>query len=133
MTAIRIVAAVCALSVAAWFAIGTRQAHGTDGATAIVTSARTISAAQAQRADALLHGAGLLNPDQEVNILRGAAALESGHGLRAQQTFEAVTRAEPQNLEAWLWLARSSGANERLFSRALVRVRQLEPLVRKHS
>ena len=115
MTVVRIVAALCALSVAAWFAIGTRQAHGTDGATAIVTSARTISAAQARRADALLHEAELLNPDQEVSILRGAAILEAGHELAAQRIFEAVTRAEPQNLEAWLWLARASGTNEPLF------------------
>jgi hypothetical protein len=133
MTAVRIVAAMCALCVAAWFAIGTRQALGTDDATAIVTTARMISPAQARRADALLHEAGLLNPDQEVNILRGAATLEAGHQLAAQRIFEAVTRAEPQNLEAWLWLAHASGTNQRLFVRALDRVRELEPLVRKRS
>jgi len=131
MTAVRIVAALCALSVAAWFAIGTRQAHGTDGATAIVTTARTIGPDAAKRADVLLHEAGLLNPDQEVNILRAAAALESGHELTAQRILEAVTRAEPQNLEAWLWLARAATNNERLFYNALVRVRHLEPLIHK--
>ena len=127
---LRTASVIIALAVAAWYAVGIRQAHGTDGATAIVASARTLSAGQARRADALLHEAALLNPDQEVNILRGAVASESHHETRAVRILETVTRAEPENLEAWLYLARVATTDYPLFYRALVRVRRLEPLVR---
>ena len=128
--AVRTSAVIIALAVAGWYAVGIRQAHGTDGATAIVTSERTLSAGQAARADALLHEASLLNPDQEVNILRGAVASASGHEAQAVRILESVTRAEPQNLEAWLYLAKAATTDYPLFYRALVRVRRLEPVVR---
>jgi predicted Zn-dependent protease len=110
-----------------------RQAHGTDGATTILSRGARITADQARHVDSLLAGARPLNPDREVDILRGEAALERGQTQTAQRILGQVARAEPQNLEAWLWLAHSAGSNRPLFYRALVQVRKLEPVVRPPS
>ncbi len=126
----RLVSVLVALVMVAWFVIGVRQAHGTNGATAIVAGSSTLSAAEARRADSLLNEAKLLNPDQQVNIIRGAVMLRSGHPLAAQRILLSVTHSEPKNLEAWLWLAKASGRNRPLFTLALDQVRRLEPLVR---
>ena len=125
----RISAAVVAVIVAAWFVIGVRQAHGINGATAIVAGSSTLNASEVRRADALLNETKLLNPDQQVRILRGAVSLRGGDPVAAQRIFQSITRTEPKNLDAWLWLARSSGRNRQLFTRALDQVRRLEPLV----
>lgn len=131
--ALRGLAAALALVVCAWFALGVRQAHGTDGAMAILSQGSRITAAQARHVDSLLADARTLNPDGEVDILRGRAALSRGQIQTAQRILGQVARAEPQNLEAWLWLAHSAGSNRMLFYRALVRVRKLEPVVRPPS
>ncbi len=129
----RTACALVALIIAGWFVIGVRQAHGINAATAIITRSSTLSPSDARRADALLHEAKLLNPDQQVNILRGAVSLRSGHPLAAQRILLGVIHAEPQNLEAWLSLARAATRNEHLFTLALDQVRRLEPLVRHRS
>jgi predicted Zn-dependent protease len=129
MSVVRVAGAAFAVLMCAWFALGIRQAHDTDRAAAIASQSTVISAAQAPTASSLLHDAGLLNPDQHVNVLRAQVALERGDAARSRQIVEDVTRAEPQNLEAWLWLAHASGSDRALFYRALRRVRLLEPSV----
>ncbi len=58
----------------AWFALGVRQAHDTDAATALVDGAK-LSASQARKADSLLKSAAALNPDREIDLLRAQVAL----------------------------------------------------------
>jgi predicted Zn-dependent protease len=125
----RAIAALVACVACAWFVLGARQAHEIAAASSIVQASSTLSPAQARRADSLLHGAALLDPDQTVNILRGDVAVERGENLRAQQILQRVTREEPLNLEAWVALAGAYPNNERLFSWAVRRARQLEPRI----
>lgn len=122
-----LICAVLALVVCAWFALGARQAINTSRASAIVSGASKLSSAEASRTLALLHDAGTLNPDRNVDILRGQAYLASGNAQVARRVLSAVTREEPQNVEGWLWLAHASGTNAALFTSSLVHVRQLEP------
>jgi predicted Zn-dependent protease len=128
MRAVRLCCILAALVVCAWFALGARQAIDTNRAQAIVSSADKLSSAQADRANALLASAATLNPDRQVDILKGQALLERGDARAAQQVLMAVTRAEPRNLDAWVKLAEASGNDLKLFQLALARVRALEPL-----
>jgi predicted Zn-dependent protease len=129
MRVARIVTCLVAIAACAWFVLGIRQAHDLSSATSLISSGRVASDAQYERALALLRGARALNPDQEVNILRGEAALNHGDPQAAQRILWAVTRSEPRNLEAWLWLAKASNGNRQLVLGALTRVRALEPIL----
>jgi predicted Zn-dependent protease len=120
--------------VCAWFALGARQAIDTSRGSAIVSSSSTLSSAEAHRALSLLHNAGTLNPDRNVDILRAQAFLASGNTQAAIRVLTTVTREEPQNVEGWLWMAHAVGsnaprasANAALFYSSLRHVRQLEP------
>lgn len=129
MRVARIVIGLVAIVACAWFVVGIRQAHDTASATSLISSGRLTSDVQYKRALALLRGARALNPDQEVNILRGEATFEHGDPQAAQRILRAVTRSEPRNIEAWLALAKASNGNRQLFFGALTRVRELEPIL----
>jgi hypothetical protein len=125
----RAASAVVALVVCAWFALGVREARDTSKASALVSKPRFATAAEAREVRSLLHDARLLNPDEELNILRGRLALQRRDQRLARQIFAEVTRSEPRNLEGWLWLAHASASNQSLFDYALTRVRKLEPIL----
>ncbi len=129
MRVARIVLGLVAIVACAWFVVGIRQAHDVSQAISLISSGRVTSHVQFERALALLRGARALNPDQAVNILRGEAALEHGDAQTAQRILRTVTRSEPRNLDAWLWLAKSAGTDRQLFFQALKRVRALEPIL----
>jgi predicted Zn-dependent protease len=97
----RALAAAAAIVVCAWFALGIRQAHDTDAATAIVSGSAKLTAAQARRADSLLDGASTLNPDRQVDVLRAQVATKLGLKQRAEQILRPVVRGEPDNIVAW--------------------------------
>jgi Flp pilus assembly protein TadD len=86
--------------VAAWFAWGWVQARDIGLAETLIGSPR-ISAGQAREAASLLRSAGELNPDWTVDILRAKLAETQHHLGAALIILNQVTRAEPQNLEAW--------------------------------
>jgi hypothetical protein len=125
---------ISALAIVAcgWFALGARQARDIADAKAIVSSASPLSKTQAARADSLLSDAGTLNPDSEVDLLRGQLALDEGNVARARKLFAGVTRQEPDNVEGWLWLADASAHDPVSFYVAEVRVRVLAPPVGPH-
>ena len=123
----RLVLIVAALIVAAWFAIGTRQAVDTDRAAAIVSGSAHLSRGQARQADSLLRAAAFLNPDTHVQLLRSQVALARGDKPLAHRLAASVTRSEPMNAEAWVALARSSSRAG--FLQALKRVAELAPPV----
>jgi hypothetical protein len=125
---IRTAIAVVALVVAAWFALGVRQARDTDHVAAAILALPRLSQAQANWLDSILAGAAFLNPDRQIDLLRSAVALASGHQPRAQRIAAGVTRAEPLNLQAWTQLARTSHGASAI--RALKQVAALAPPVR---
>lgn len=86
--------------VAAWFALGWVQARDLGRAEALV-SASSLSPSQAREAASLLNTAGDLNPDRTVDITRAELATRQHDPARAVTIAEQVTRAEPENLEAW--------------------------------
>lgn len=119
---------IVALLVCAWFAIGIRQAHDVAAATTIVQAGRAAGPHELSVAAGELHSAAFLNPDQEVNIWRGRLAIERGEVHRAQQILGAVTREEPQNLEAWIWFTGASLGNSREARIGTARIAQLDPI-----
>ncbi|HUE26442.1 MAG TPA: hypothetical protein VMP89_06680, partial [Solirubrobacteraceae bacterium] len=69
---------VVALAVCAWFVIGVRQAQDLAAATSVVQVGGAAGPARLAAAAADLHSAAFLDPDQEVNILRGRLAIARG-------------------------------------------------------
>jgi hypothetical protein len=128
MSLVRLTAIVVALLVSAWFVVGVRQAHDTTQAQTILSRSRSISTAAARHVTSLLNTAAVLNPDQEVQVLRGRVALAQGDKVLALPILLAVTLAEPRSREAWLWLAQAAiGQNPVLFGRALQTLFAIDP------
>jgi predicted Zn-dependent protease len=98
---VRALAAVAAILVCAWFALGAHQAHDTDAATAIVDGSAKLTAAQANRANSLLDGASTLDPDRQIDVLRARVATARGQKEHAEQILRPVVRSEPDNIVAW--------------------------------
>jgi predicted Zn-dependent protease len=122
----RALSLLLALVLCAWFALGIRQAHDTSQATSSLSNSGGLSSAQAARVDSLLSAAGTLNPDSQVGLLRGRAALAENDRPRAVRIIEDVTRREPMNLQAWLLLAEAS-RNVPEIELAVARVAELDP------
>jgi predicted Zn-dependent protease len=105
---LRALLALFAIVVCAWFAIGVRQAHDIDHATALLSAGSRISGEDAAHAASLLHGAALLNPDRQVDVLRAQLADERGDRPEAERILRGIVAAEPMNAVAWVALARSA-------------------------
>jgi hypothetical protein len=125
--AVRGLGLVGAIVVCAWFAVGIRQVHDTNAATAIL-SGGSLSPGMATRASSLLDGAALLNPDRQIGLLRARLAAESGRRAQAQRLALMVARAEPRNSQAWLLL--SSIGTPYQAAVAVQRLAKLAPAVR---
>jgi hypothetical protein len=123
---LRGIGVVLALVVCAWFALGVRRAHDTSRANSILSSQDGVSDAQAAHAASLLNSAGTLNPDSQVDLLRGRAALAQNDRPRAVRIIEDVTRREPMNVEAWLALAETTRFLPEI-KLAVLRVAELDP------
>lgn len=95
--------------VAAWFAVGWVQAHDLGRAEALVSASR-LSPGQARDAASLLNTAADLNPDRTVDITRAQLAAQQHDPARAVTILQAVTRAEPENLDAWRELSITAAA-----------------------
>jgi predicted Zn-dependent protease len=125
---VRVTLAVLALVVCAWFGLGALQQIDTSRATQVLTSAGPLTAAQAHRAHSMLTTAAVLNPDRTVDLLRGELAFEQGHPLAAVRIIEGVTAAEPDNIEAWLALARVALHHDNAtIERAVANIGRLDP------
>jgi len=113
-----LVCGVVALIVCAWFALGARQAIDTQRASAIASAGITATAAQ------------VLNPDKLPDVLLGRVELEHRDYARARRVLESVVRSEPQDIQAWLWLAGAWAGHPALALRALRQLHRLDPRVR---
>jgi predicted Zn-dependent protease len=122
----RLITAGVALVVAAWFALGTRQARELDHAKTTISAASSLTAAQAARVDSMLDAAGTLNPDQEVNVLRARLALLKGDRPEAVRILERLVRGEPMNIEGWVFLAQAGATDRAILGQALLNIRRLD-------
>lgn len=118
-----------ALAAAGWYVVGIRQAHDVNRASAIVSGTGRLSAPQARRAAALLHSAEFINPDRQVDLLRAQLDRDQGDLRGARTILKRVVAAEPDNLQAWLLLARSSVGDRKDFTAAAHRIQLLFPPV----
>jgi hypothetical protein len=125
--AVRLSIFVVAIVVCAWFGLGIRQAHDISRATAIVSQPGTIPADHLRAAASALRAAGPLDPDHEVDILRGRLAVKQQDPQRAERILKTVVREEPMNLEAWIWLAGVSLIDPPEARIALAHIARLDP------
>ena len=124
-----LVCGVVALIVCAWFALGARQAIDTQRASAIASAGTTATAAQEREVSSLVRAARLLNPDKLPDVLLGRVELEHRDYARARRVLESVVRSEPQDIQAWLWLAGASAGHPALAAQALGQLHTLDPRV----
>ncbi len=125
----RVVALFLALAACAWFALGVRQTRDTQRAAAILARPGTLTRAEAAQVTTLLSHAATLNPDRQVQLLRAELVLREGHPPAARAIVLGVLAREPQNIDAWAALARSSQGDPQSFRLALRRARALAPAV----
>jgi predicted Zn-dependent protease len=129
MTVGRIGLAVAALLVSAWFGLGIFQSRAVSQARSAAAGSR-LTAAQGRHADRLLHDAATLNPDRAVDVLRAQVALARGDAARSRQILNGVVRREPQDLDAWIALARASANDFHQRQIALLHILKLAPPVK---
>lgn len=126
----RAAAVAAALLVAAWFAVGVRQADGVSEARERLQAVEAPSPAEARRTAAALDRAGALNPDTAVDVLRARFALQQGRRDDARRLLLRVVDREPENLEAWAAVAIVfEGTDPALAARARDALRRLSPPV----
>ena len=129
MRATSVLCAAVALVLGAWFALGARQAIDTQRASAIASAGTTATAAQVREVRSLVRGARFVNPDRQPEVLLGQIEVERHHYARARAVLEPVIRSEPENLQAWLFLAETADKNHELLRQALKHLHRLEPRV----
>ncbi len=105
MSALRWAILAAALVVCAWFVLGAVQTHDENAATSLIDDPSTPTAALTARIMRLLDGAGTLNPDRNIDLLRSQAQSRAGRSGAAIRSALAVARAEPLNIDAWTVLA----------------------------
>lgn len=129
MIAVRATAALLAVVIAAWFAVGIRQARDTASADATISAARSIGTHDAARVTARLKAASWLNPNRHLDVLRGRIALLEDHRSQAEAILLGVARSEPMNVEAWVYLAQAAiGRDPAMLREAVRNVDRLFPL-----
>lgn len=127
---VRFAVAVVAIVACAWFALGIREAHDLSSATNALASAQPPSRSAADLVSSRLNDADSLYPGEDVDVLRGRLALAERHDALARQILLRAARGEPDNLEAWVWLARAAGGDAAELRLALNQVARLEPSLR---
>jgi hypothetical protein len=129
---VRAFAGLGAAVICAWFALGIRQADELSQASAIASGSSRLTPAQARRAESLFRSAGTLDPDRTVDIGRAQLDIAEGRLGAARSTLQRVVAAEPDNVLAWVALAKAAAGDPRLFYTAAIHVRELAPPVRTH-
>jgi hypothetical protein len=121
----RATAVLFALLCCAWFALSARQAHDVAVADSIVSAKPPLTATQVRRATDSLNAAASLNPDLEVDVLRGQLAIDQGHLAQARRILFGVIRREPKFLTAWQQYARASVGDPVAFFASQIGIRRL--------
>jgi predicted Zn-dependent protease len=123
----RVAIVSAAVIVCLWFALGARQAIDLSRATAITQGSSALSPGQARRADELLSAASTLNPDRQVDVVRGIVALARNQSSLATTILRRVTREEPMNLQGWVYLAQADLGHGGEFKHAVAQIGFLDP------
>jgi hypothetical protein len=123
------IALVLTLAVCAWWVLSIVQSTALNRAQAILGTRTSLPAAPARHVESLLNVAGTLNPDRTVGLERVDLLLDEGRKLAARRLARQITRAEPQNIIAWVDLAHASYGNPKLFNDAIAHVERLEPRI----
>lgn len=126
---LRLLLAAVAIVACAWFVLGAGQARDINRATALLPAGGRVSPATGTRVAALLHSAGRLNPDRQVDLLRAQLADARGDRRQAERILRGVVAAEPLNADAWVALARSA-TDAATVRQAFRRLQELVPRVR---
>ncbi len=128
MKFVRTLLLVLAVLICAWFVVGVRQARNTDLATNALAPHTSVTATQGARITSWLDAAAWLNPDRQVDVLRGKLAFKEHDSQRAVAILLGVTRDEPKNLLAWVGLLQPAlRVNQDLFSLAVRELKILDP------
>jgi hypothetical protein len=122
-------AAVLAIVVCAWFALGVRAFRDQDAVIASLGDRGLLSAIQVRADRAALEDAATLNPDQGVILLRAQLDSRAGEARAALRLASQVSRHEPQNINAWLLIAVLAHRNSATYRSAAAHVRLLAPPV----
>jgi hypothetical protein len=116
---------VVAVGLIGWLVVMERDARLYDRG--IAASARLGNPATAERAEADLRAARLLNPDRTPDIWRALVLATAGRP-GARPLLEDVVRAEPDNLSAWTALGWAAGEDAALERRVAAEMKRLDPL-----
>ena len=122
---------ILAVALCAWFVLGIRQADDVTRATNAIEGSRVLTVTQLHTIDSWLQAARTFNPDAEIDILRGRAAIKAGRIGLAQRILAGVSRDEPMNLEGWIWLAGSALGDPSRARRAVAQIDKLDPHARQ--
>ena len=117
-----------AVAVAAWLALGLRNARLEQrGLELSQSGAAARTPALAREADRLLRDSETLNPDPTPTLYRGGLALRLGRPEQAVTLLRDVVSEEPENLDAWSLLATAAtlARDQPLAREALLRTRLL--------
>jgi predicted Zn-dependent protease len=122
----RIVLVVLALTTGAWLAVQERAARAEQGLTRMAFENGDL--ADSKR---LLAADRRLNPDHRADLFEAVILGRQGDFRGAVTAIQRVTRAEPENIEAWGLLASAAKRTDpALAARAQQRARELSPPVR---
>lgn len=118
------------MSACAWFALAIRSNHDENSVTSLISAHNNLTSAQAAAARRTLSRAGLLDPDERVNILRAQVDFHAGDTRGALALARGIVRREPDNVEAWVVVElMSRQADPSLNRLAQQRLGQLVPSV----
>jgi hypothetical protein len=109
----------------AWFVFGIRQANDINAATSILSQSGPLRPAQAKHVSDLLDSAATLNPDRQVDVLRGDLATTEGRLAQARVILLRVIHDEPRNVNAWLAYTQATRNNGKAFLDAVNHVHQI--------
>jgi predicted Zn-dependent protease len=127
--AVRVVLAVLALAAGAWLVVQERAARAEQALIMLAFESREPPpVAESER---LLARARRLNPDRRPDLFEGVILARQGRPDAAIAVIRGVTRAEPENLEAWALLVSAAERVDPALARAArARARELAPAVR---
>jgi hypothetical protein len=130
VTAIRLVLIAVAVSACAWFALAIRSTHDENSVTDLISAHNNLTPEQAAAAERTLSRARVLDPDEQLNVLRAQVDFHAGFAQRAVALERGIVGREPDNAEAWFVLIlMSKRINPSLARLAQQRVAQLVPSV----
>lgn len=124
MLALRLAVLGLAVAACAWFALGLVQSHDENQALTLIDQPGTPNPVTTARIMSLLNNAGTLNPDRNIALDRSQAQTRAGDSAAGVAIAESVTRAEPENVDAWVVL----GLAARRADPALARLAQAKEL-----